>query len=210
MKSELEIKLRNFLNFISVSFSKPSHWRCTCNVSPTVSTHNQENMIVSSFSIIRNLSNCFPMCVIFLKNVQYFFFGKSAIPMFFSAWRMIVKRSSFSGSVIHIIFVCSNEQVAWPNARGIIAFMKHAHSGWNFTKFNHVGKPVGRHISTIKRGISIRSFFVSVSSPLPALSKFWNVLLNGSIFINFFPKPFQYFKFHGKMIIRNGGMSICF
>jgi hypothetical protein len=36
------------------------------------------------------------------------------------------------------------------------------------------------------------------------------VLLNRSIFINFFPKPFQYFKFHGKMIIRNGGMSICF
>lgn len=69
--------------------------------------------------------------------------GQYGVPMLLSFWH-----SSFTRSILSIVFLCSKKQMIWSNAGWIVAMMQHAKSFWNWASVKNPTCSVSFHKST--------------------------------------------------------------
>lgn len=112
------------------------------------------------------------------SNFYNFFFCKFRIAIFLTLERY---DSFFKSHVSHIVRMGSKKEMAGPNTFGIVAFVAHAHSLWDFTFKNFPGKSMHPYYflgfigSTSNSDASI-SPFSRASHPIPASRRFINML----------------------------------
>ena len=151
------------------------------NMRPSFSMVNSVNGRTIDVISLRNLKarNTIHNQFSFLSNI---FFAENRHSMTDSKR---LASASFFLFVLHIIEIGSKAQMRRTNAQSVVALMKHLLPFWNFTNANNPTKSV-REIKFSKNIQSAVSVLNGFTFPVPAISQFWTMRLNLSVFINFF------------------------
>ena len=120
-----------------------------------------------------------------LANFEHIFISKvRPFPAGFAVMFASVCPSAFGKAIELIVEICSNEKMAWPDARRIVALMTNKKLSWLWITGKNPRKTMCPYISTPNRKEAITPR-VSSAGPNPASIAFFDI----------FPKSFRYFFF---------------
>ena len=97
--------------------------------------------------------------------------------------RLTPLRSAFCNLVMHIISVCSKEQVGWINARWIVAAVKNAFPFWNWPETENPRESVSEH--------SLRSPCSKTERAIPEMPGASGPKPTTGCFVNHAPEPIR-------------------
>lgn len=135
---------------------------------------------VSIISILKSFFNFINLCL-----------SKNSARAFLSG---AIRPSSFRFYIPHIVLMGSKKQMVRPNTCTVIAFMKSVKSIFNWANMHKIRQSVCSYLPRPLRTSRINSSisFLLSSNPIPAISKMRNMCRNRPVFINLFPKSFDY------------------
>ncbi len=129
-------------------------------------------------------------------------FGMLASPMRISAR---VSFSSFGNAIADILDLSSKKKMIWIHARAVVAFMQYLHRFISRSSMKQIVRNAMSANRTPLIAIHPIAIWIKRGGPRPTFSKFWDMIRNGSVFVDALPKNFDWITVSGHSKISVSG-----